>query len=450
MQLIDLINHTRLGCENSPVDENLNARSEFKRDFDRIIFSPAFRRLQGKTQIFPFPHNDHTHNRLTHSLEVFCLGRTLGTIAANKIEKSLASDIGDIVGAASLAHDIGNPPFGHSGEEAFSNYFKELDPKLMNFLPDEMQRTDLTNFEGNAIGFRVLTHSKPLFKKDKGGYGLTYSTLASYLKYPTNSSSIKKKYEKSASLKKNSFLSPELPLVKKILNDFKVKERKEKNSWYRFPLAFLVEAADDIAYHIIDLEDGYRNKLISYSDVENYLKKLIGKLEKKDSKVFSNITDKSQKIAFLRSKAINSILLEVSEIFFKKWDSIANYDYDNQLIREIPKASVLEDIYDFSSEHLYNSKAVVQVELAGYKIIFDLLDIFIDSFLLNPNSHFSKKVKRLIPEEYFIISKGKLKNEKYTGFELILNICEYIFGMTDNFALHLYRKLKGIELPEFN
>lgn len=441
MGIKDLINQTRYGSENTPEKGDPKARSEFKRDFDRIVFNPAFRRLQGKTQVFPFPENDHTHNRLTHSLEVYSIARSLGTIVANELnqEDIKAEDVGDFVGAAALAHDIGNSPFGHTGEKAFSKFFEES--CLIASFSDK-EKADLIRFEGNAVGFRIMTHSKPYLNVKKGGIGLTYSTIASFVKYPTRADLTGK--TDNVSEKKHSYFSSDQSIICDVFTKLGVKE-KSKGKWARFPFAFLVEAADDIAYHIIDFEDGYRNGLLDYQEVKNeFIPIIMDNNNEFDESILNVITHDKDKVSFLRAKAINSLIYQASEVFKLNWDKISNYEFETALCKLIKSNSKLSNIYNISDERLYNSKSVVEIELAGYEIITGLLDIFLTSTMKNTNSHFSQKVRKLIPPEYYYCDIDKTP---YSGYELVLNISEFIFGMTDACALNLYKKLKGIKLP---
>ncbi len=259
----------KLLCDEKPVKQNLNdGRSPFQRDFDRIVFSSAFRRLQDKTQVFPLPESDFVHTRLTHSFEVSCVGRSLGTLIGSKIiqrHKELKEQyshfhLGEIVAAACLAHDIGNPPFGHSGEDAISEYFKNGDGKQFKEKLTELQWNDLTKFEGNAQGFRLLT--KLQNPKIKGGLRLTCATLAAFTKYPKESFTIDNTNAdgKSKLYKKFGFFQPEKELFSEVAGEVGLNKKLNKQKylwWERHPLAFLVEAADDICYRIMDLEDGY-------------------------------------------------------------------------------------------------------------------------------------------------------------------------------------------------
>lgn len=445
MEFSDLICPIRLGCEGCKVEEDVFSRSEFKRDFDRIIFLPAFRRLQGKTQVFPFPANDHIHNRLTHSLEVYSIGRSLGTLAANLIDpencksKTPPEIYGDIVGAAALAHDIGNTPFGHSGEDAFMRFFQGEGKKLIASF-NKQQKFDFSRFEGNAIGFRMLTNSKPLLKANEGGLGLTYSTLAAFIKYPTRSYLAGDKSKVSE--KKHSFCESEEKFVERVFSFFNI-EKKEDGKWYRFPLAFLVEAADDIAYRIIDFEDGYRLKLISFETVKDLFSRIVSDYNKDELDKLKNIPDKDSQIGFLRAKAINSLIHQAVEVFEAHWNDISNFKFDVPLFEHIKSNKSIQAIDNISFQNLYNAKAVAEIEIAGHEIITGLLNVFVTSLLCEPDNTLGKKVKVLLPKEFY----WKDEKNPFSGYELVLNTSEFICGMTDSFAVDLFRKLKGIDIP---
>jgi dGTPase len=445
MQIDDLICPLRLGCEEKSETEELEARNEFKRDFDRLIFLPAFRRLQGKTQVFPFPESDSTHNRLTHSLEVYSIARSLGRLIGSSLNAKNPDDIGDIVGAAGLAHDIGNSPFGHVGEVAFTHFFNGEEGRQIIAAFSEQEKADFQKYEGNATGFRSLTNTKPYLSQNKGGVGLTYSTLATFIKYPTRSNLSGNKQK--ASEKKHSFFAADESTVEKIFDRLGI-PKKSPGMWPRHPFSFLIEAADDISYLIIDFEDGYRNRLIEYDTIYEQFTMIIEAYDGKVLEKVDAITDKQNKIGFLRSKAINSLIHQAADVFIANKDEILNFAYDSPLLDSIESKHTTDHIRSIADNELYNTRSVAEIEVAGFEVITGLLDIFITSFLGNGKSGISKKVKRLIPDEYYYGSCGS-KDDIYNGYHLILNISEYICGMTDSFAIDLFRKLKGIEIPNY-
>lgn len=307
----NLLSAMRWGSEGKSYESQEDARSEFQRDYDRIIFSSPFRRLQNKTQVFPLPGSIFVHNRLTHSLEVASVGRSLGRMHYTKLKKGdveldqkypLLSEIGNIVAAACLAHDLGNPAFGHSGESAISHYFAEGAGTIYQKQVTEQQWNDLTNFEGNANALRILTH--PYAGKGYGSFNLTYSTIAAIAKYPCASSAGGDKTK--IYRKKYGFFDSEQKGFEKIAAQLQLEKVQEIPLIYkRHPLVYLVEAADDICYNIIDLEDAHRLKILSYEEVKALLLPLCN--DEKMSHRLEEIEDADAKVSYLRAKSINNL-----------------------------------------------------------------------------------------------------------------------------------------------
>ena len=442
-----LLSAKRWGSEEKYIEDQAEARSEFQRDYDRLIFSSPFRRLQNKTQVFPLPGSVFVHNRLTHSLEVASVGRSLGRIFYNRIKKDepeidkrlpLISEIGNIVAAACLAHDLGNPAFGHSGEAAISHYFtndKGLDYKDK---VTKAQWEDLTHFEGNANAFRILTH--PYAGKGYGSFALTYSTLASIAKYPCESLA---GHDKSKIYtKKYGFFQSEQAGFQKIANDLGLaKVENDLLIYKRHPIVYLVEAADDICYNIIDLEDAHRLKILSYRDVEELLLKLCN--DPHLPARLAEIEDDDAKISLLRAKAINILIMTCSELFYNEQENILNGDFNYSLIDRIdePYRSVMKEIETVSVKKIYNYSSVVQIEVAGYKVMGGLLEEFIPAYL-NNNSHYTRKLTELIPKQF--ITKN---TDEYSKIQTVL---DFISGMTDLYAVELFRKIKGISFPSIS
>lgn len=443
MEWEDLLKAYRLGCPKDNCGQNPD-RSEFQRDYDRIIFSTAFRRLNGKTQVFPFPETDIIHTRLTHSLEAASVGRSLGAIVGNKLKsesvKVNSADLAAIVGAASLSHDIGNPPLGHSGEKAFQEYFKsEHGESLMKELSSE-QIADFINFDGNAMGFHMLTYSDSQKSSVTGGLALTYPTLATYVKYPSKAHSDYK--TKKVSEKKMGLFIEDLSAYNEIATDLGIIEKKHLASWVRHPLAFLSEAADDICYGIMDLEDGYKHSLVSY-DLALDLLKSICTMASGNTNIdgLKNIQDEREQIGYLRAKAINSMVYQVAEAFISNYDEIMNGKLEVSLCELIEAAEVKEEVSKISFAHIYTYKSVLQVEAAGYQVLPGLLDTYITA-VKDYKKESSKKILQLIPDEYLV----PFRENPYRS---ILYIMRYIAGMTDTFAVDTYRNLKGIQLPNY-
>jgi dGTPase len=433
-------------------------RTDYQRDFDRLIFSSAFRRLQNKTQIFPLPGSTFVHNRLTHSLEVASVGRSLGKLIGGElIHQGLIDDenaefykyeLQNVIASACLAHDIGNPSFGHSGEKAISNYFKDNSgvkiegTELKNFFPEE-QWKDLISFEGNANSFRILTNQ--FNGKLEGGFRLTYTTLASLIKYPCDSSAINKNHKNT---KKFSFFQSEKSLAKEILEELHMEKTSASPLIFkRHPFVYLTEAADDICYRIVDFEDAQRLHIVSHQYVFEMFLNLIEKIGRQEDKmedikkIAANITDKNEQIAYLRAKCINTLTLESAKLFMENRNSIIEGNYNNGLLDDLTERnSCLREIETYSTEEIYNHDTVVQLEIAGYKIMNDLLSLFIPAILKKEPEHKDGKVLKILPKQFQTRSSG--------NYLKVLSILDFLSGMTDPFAIQLYRKLFGIEIPE--
>lgn len=439
--------------ENKKENYLVEGRSQFQRDFDRIVFSSAFRRLQDKTQVFPMPENDFVHTRLTHSLEVSCVGRSLGNKVGQKIldkhselHKNFTKyHFGEIVAAACLAHDIGNPPFGHSGEDAISEYFRKGNGKgFEKELNDSKKWNDFTWFEGNAQGFRIIT--KIQNPGVQGGLRLTYATLAAFTKYPKESFTPKfsKKVINNKIFKKYGFFQSEKDIFIDIAEQTGLIFKGSKNElcWYRHPLAFLVEAADDITYRIMDLEDGFRLGLLSFNETEELLIDLINKDELKGY----NEREKNDKISYLRAKAINTLVNQLSDAFLEKEEEIMKGNFVSELISVIEKSKALEIIKNISVDKIYSIDSVLEREAAGYEVLGGLLDIFIsavnDVHKGKPPFR-SKNIIKLLPIQ-FLGANRKTEDDLYLR---LLKITDYVSGMTDSYAVSLYRRIKGISLP---
>jgi dGTPase len=424
-----------------------SGRSEFLKDFDRIVFSSAFRRLQDKTQVFPLPENDFVHTRLTHSLEVSCVGRSLGNLVGQKIiekDKKLGRKFsqfhfGEIIAAACLAHDIGNPPFGHSGEDAIAEYFRNGN-KFKKLINDDKKWTDFIKFEGNAQGFRVIT--KLQNPGQEGGLRLTYAILAAFTKYPKESF-LSSKEKESNIYRKFGFFQSERDFFEEVAEEVGLIRKSNENLWWcRHPLAFLVEAADDICYRIMDLEDGFRLGLLSFTETEDLLVSLIRKKELKNYRQ----KEENEKIGYLRAKVINELVNKISEAFLRNEDKILNGSFESALISSIPQKEQLEEIKNVSTKKIYSYKSVIERQAAGYEVIGGLLDAFINAvneMVDSKPSYRCRNILTLLPKQFMGI-KGKPDNDIYTR---LLKITDFVSGMTDSYAVSLYRRIKGISLP---
>ncbi len=440
MNWLQLLSNKRPGDTNAaPHDET---RSRFEQDIDRIIFSHPFRKLQDKTQVFPLPEDDFVHTRLTHSLEVSSVGRSLGKNAgAYLIEKYpelrtsgyTVHDFGSIVCAACLAHDLGNPPFGHSGEDSISSFF--LTNKKGQFFQKKVSNQewkDLTTFEGNAQGLRILN-------KKNGGLKLTYATLGAFTKYPLSSSCEKVKGKKSQ--KKFGYYQSNASLFEELANEMRL-HRLDDNKWCRHPLAFLVEAADDICYHIIDLEDGCRLGLVPFEKVKALLAAIIGEAYSEEK--LQKIPSLNEKLGILRAMAISQLVGECSKLFQEKEEDMLRGTFDTDLTSLIPSAKAMNEIIGLSIERIYRSKLVLEKEAGGFEVIDRLIESFATAmyakYFDSPQPK-HKSILRLIPEEFII----QLDNAE-SVYESLQVIIDFVSGLTDSHAVRLYKTISGYRL----
>ena len=430
-----LISNKRLGQEELHISRQ-DDRTEFKRDYDRLIFSAPFRRLQNKTQVFPLPGSVFVHNRLTHSLEVASVGRSLGDdVARQLIERhpelshSLLSEIGSIVSAACLAHDMGNPPFGHSGEQAIAAHFTEGEGIKYKELLTEAQWADITHFDGNANAFRLLTHQ--FHGRRAGGFVLTDSTLASIVKYPCPAT--------EATKQKFGFFKQEKPIYEKIATELGIPQQGDL--WSRHPLAYLVEAADDICYEIMDIEDAHKLKILSYEETRDLMLGFVAP-ERRERIVerATEVEDKNENVVFFRSCAIGALERECVRVFVENEESILNGTFQGSLIKHaFPQVKAAYDAcVKVATTRIYRSRDVVDTELAGYKIISTLISLFTEA-AMNPHQAYSKLLLDRVSSQYEVKSPDT--------YVRIMAVLDYISGMTDVFALDLYRKINGESLP---
>ena len=416
-------------------------RLGFEVDFDRIIFSSAFRSLQDKTQVIPLSKTDFVHTRLTHSLEVSVVGRTLGRRVGQEILKRhphlvelgyTFNDFGAIVAAASVMHDIGNPPFGHSGEKAIGEYFKTgKGLQYKNQLTDK-EYQDLIDFEGNANGFRILTESR---EGIQGGLRLSYATLGAFMKYPKES--LPKKPTKHISDKKYGFFQSEKSAFNDLVEDLGLIKKESKGIAYqRHPLTYLVEAADDICYTIIDFEDGINLGLIDEDYALEYMIKLVKNTI--DIKKYHSLQYKKDRVSYLRALAIGVLINEAVKIFLDNEETILKGEFDKSLLDKCTYEAQINDIIKISVEKIYRSKEVIEKEVSGYRIIADLLEVFVTALNNKFNdeaSNYDSLVLDLLPAEY--------RQEKPKLYDRIMQICSYVAGLSDGYAIRLHKKLTG-------
>lgn len=416
------------------------SRSAFEQDYDRIIFSHPFRKLQDKTQVHPLPEHDFVHTRLTHSLEVSSVGRSLGKRVGEVIiqrhlelakEFSLF-DFGAIVAAASLTHDLGNPPFGHAGEDAISDFFIHHPASLaLKSKVTETEWTDLTKFEGNAQGFRILN-------KNQYGLKLSFATLGAFTKYPCPAF-FPARDKAKRSQKKFGFFQSEKAIFNEVAGALELKN-VTKDVYERHPLAYLVEAADDICYSIIDLEDGCSLGLINYEDAKTLFENILTKNKSKLGKL-DQLKSKQEKIGFLRALAIGDLMDECSTLFLDSEKEILEGKFNQALADVCPSKKALKDIIDISVEKIYRARQVVEIEAAGHEVLPGLMEEFLKTGLHILDKNKSKKYSNLamlFPED--IQSSLNQNPDHYTMARLVV---DFVSGLTDRHAISLYKKIKG-------
>ncbi len=432
--------HTRLRKDQ---DET---RLGFEVDYDRIIFSSAFRSLQDKTQVIPLSKTDFVHTRLTHSLEVSVVGRSLGRIAGKKILEKHPylkevhgyqfNDFGAIVAAAALAHDIGNPPFGHSGEKAIGEYFKTGNGKQYQALLSKKEYQDIIDFEGNANGFKLLNESR---KGVDGGLRMSYATLGAFMKYPKES--LPKNPSKHIAVKKFGFFQTERDFFKEVADELGLIPTGigDDISFCRHPLTYLVEAADDICYTIIDFEDGINLGLISEEYALEYLIKLVkGNI---NAKKYHELALMEDRLSYLRALAINTLIADAIEVFIANENSILDGSFPVSLMHKSAYKAQISDIIALSVEKVYQSKEVVEKEIAGFQIISDILEVFTTALVRRKEhmaSSYDHLILRILPESY--------QKTGATYYEILLNACCFVASLSDGAAILLHKKIKGIEI----
>ncbi len=443
MEWTQLISNKRFGQEHKHAERH-DDRSEFKRDYDRLIFSSAFRRLQNKTQVFPLPGSIFVHNRLTHSLEVASVGMSLGNDISRRIiqkrpelKDTLFEEIGTIVSAACLAHDLGNPPFGHSGEKAIQTFFSEGAGQIVKPKVSPAFWDDITHFEGNANAFRILTHR---FKgRRAGGFVMTYSMLAAIVKYPFAS-------HYAGDHGKFGFFDSEAASYEKVAEELGILRKSEQGEplcYARHPLVYMVEAADDICYEIMDIEDSHKLKILTYEETERLLLNFFD--EDVQSKIRQRIkdeglTDENEKVVYLRACVIGKLENECVATFIEHEEEILNGTFTGSLVNHINErqCKAYKECEKTSYAKIYHSKPVLDVELSGYKIMETLMEVFTDA-AINPTRFYSQQLIRRVSSQYDI--------ENANLEERIMAVIDYISGMTDIFALNIYQKINGTSLP---
>lgn len=433
-----LICDKRLGLEEYH-DSKRHTRSDFQRDYDRLIFSSPFRRLQNKTQVFPLPGSIFVHNRLTHSLEVSSVGRSMGKEISLRLMARHSGEpwagrldeIRDIVAASCLCHDLGNPPFGHSGEKTISAYFREGPGRELLTGMTGPQAADLQHFEGNANSFRLLAHQ--FVGRRKGGMAMTYSTLASIVKYPYTS-------VHAGAKGKFGFFSSEEDLYRRVAIQLGIPET-EPGRFARHPLVYVTEAADDICYQIMDLEDAHKLKIQSERDVTDLFMGFFDEKRQESSRnTLKRLDDPNERIGYLRSNVIGAMVESCAEAFVDNEERILAGEYVGNLVDLMSPR--LREAYRACSERAWNkiycAKEVVDIELAGNRIITYLLETLMDA-VIHPERNYSQLLLNIIPQQY--------DTRAETLYERVQSVLDHVSGMTDVYALDLFRKLNGHSLP---
>jgi dGTPase len=421
-------------------------RTAFQQDYDRVVFTSAFRRLKDKTQVFPLSRSDYVRTRLTHSLEASCVGRSLGAIvgreiiARHQLGEVDAADFGAIVAAACLAHDIGNPPFGHAGEDAIREWFK-ASGLLERYALTPAQYADFAQYEGNAQGFRILTR---LQNPANPGLQLTAAVLAAFTKYP-RASWLEGKALSGASAKKYGFFQHDAAAFAQVAAAVGLPERLPNLAWHRHPLACLVEVADDACYLIVDLEDAARLGFVRSGDAESLLAALAG--DSVNAGKLQRLFEPKERIEYLRAKAIGRLLEAAAAVFLENEADILDGGFDGDLLSVTPLAKPLEAVKEIAFERIYTARPALEIETAGFEVLGGLLSLFATAVEAAVDQHpmttRERMLLKLLPPQ-FLGEKGCPDLDPYARF---LSIADFVAGMTDSYAVNLYRKLKGIDLP---
>lgn len=457
-----LISSKRLGTDAPNLQAD--ARNEFERDVDRIIFSSAFRRLQDKTQVFPIPKSDFIHSRLTHSIEVASVGRSLGKLIGKFILKTEGvikdahtgeginpETFSNIIAAACMCHDIGNPPFGHSGEDAFRHYFENYNSNSSKDLFKKISKSekdDFLRFEGNAEGFRILTNDHP--SGLPGGLKMTYTTLAAFSKYTCEGGELKlnklgQSVDKRRSNKKVGVFQEEKEIFKEIANELKLLKLSDDQVYFcRHPLSFILEAADNISYQVMDLEDGHKLGLISTELVVELLKPFVLNIKKDPCKISDllAIKDDFEKVGAFRAKAINSLIYQCSDIFKQNYPKIMTGEFDSELTDLIQQKDEFKKLDKIKKEKLFSYYKVVAIESSGRHVISGLLELYLDAYK-NIKKKYGENIINMLPAHY----RPSTADNEYI---VLLKICSYLSRMTDSFAIDQFRSLTGHKFPDID
>jgi len=438
-----LLSADRLGAGKAP---GTPERTAFQQDYDRIVFTSAFRRMKDKTQVFPLSKSDYVRTRLTHSLETSCVGRSLGAVVGREIiarhglQHVESGDFGAIVAAACLAHDIGNPPFGHAGEDAIREWFRTSDLlERHQFTP--AQRADFERYEGNAQGFRIVTR---LQSPANPGLQLTSAVLATFTKYP-RPSDIGTDELDGKSAKKFGFFQQDAAAFQQVARSTGLIERIPGTVWRRHPLAFLVEVADDTCYLIVDLEDAAKLGFVPYKDAELLLADLAGSTV--NGGRLERLHDPKERLEYLRAKAIGRLLESAASVFLENENAILNGEFDEELLEQSPIAIPLQAVLRLAKETIYTARPALEIETAGFEVLGALLGLFSNAVEARAgHGRFTTRDRmllKLLPTQ-FLGHGGEPDPDPYIR---LLQVADFVAGMTDSYAIDMFRKLKGFDLP---
>ena len=439
-----LLSTKRLGRTNDQA-ESQTPRTNFTRDYDRIIFSSAFRRLQDKTQVFPLAKSDYVRTRLTHSLEVASVGRSLGMLAAEVIADkqpefksvALSHDVGTVVATACLAHDIGNPPFGHAGESAIQEWFESS--SAIDLLGGA-ERKDLLKFEGNAQGFRTLCTLQQA--PQRGGMQLTSAVLGTFTKYP-RASEVDEAQKGGISGKKFGFMQSEAVLFQEVAHELGLKQKPgTAAAWHRHPLAFLVEAADDICYHVMDIEDGYKAGCISFQEIADLHRPWLSEQQWGRGET---IEDHGRRVEYFRAITVDAMVKAAVRAFADNYDGLMNGSFDEELTAKVELTQELKAFKTLAREKVYSARPVVEIEACGFEVIGGLLEAFVGAINAKATKSETGKVRTRTLLSLMLKTMADL--EQLSAYERVLLATDFVSGMTDSFAVDLYQRIRGISLP---
>ena len=438
-----LLSSERLGAGKAP---GTAERTAFQQDYDRIVFTSAFRRMKDKTQVFPLSKSDYVRTRLTHSLEASCVGRSLGAVVGREIiarhglHHVESGDFGAIVAAACLAHDIGNPPFGHAGEDAIREWFRNSG-LLERHAFTPAQRADFERYEGNAQGFRIVSRLQS--PANPGGLQLTSAVLATFTKYPRPSQLDSDLDGKSG--KKFGYFQHDADAFRRVAEATGLVERLPGTAWRRHPLAFLVEVADDTCYLIVDLEDAARLGFVSYKDAETLLADVAGNTVSGGR--LQGLHDPKERLEYLRAKAIGRMLESAARVFLENEAAILDGSFDDELLDHSSLAIPLQAVLKVAKESIYVARPALEIETAGFEVLGGLLSLFVNAVEAGAGhgrmTTRERMLLKLLPNQ-FLGHGGQPDPDPYVR---LLQVADFVAGMTDSYAVDLYRKLNGIDLP---